>query len=87
MIILEKCKFCGDGIKVNANFYDYYKNSDMVAFTATMYIADTNYSKNSLEVQINLENAEITPNPHILPWEFIFNIHFCPMCGKQLHSK
>lgn len=86
-IILKKCNFCEGIEKVKADFYDYHKNSNMTAFTASMKIADTDYAKNKLAVQINLENAEITPNTHILPWEFIFNINFCPLCGKPLTQR
>lgn len=85
--MLEKCKFCEDGKKIKADFNDYHKNSNMVAFVATMGISDIHYAKTKLALQIDLQNAKITPDNHILPWEFTFDINFCPVCGKPLYSE
>ena len=52
-MIVNECKFCGQGLKVKSDFFDYYKGSDMVAFTATMGIVGTDKEKH-LAIQIDL---------------------------------
>lgn len=84
--MMSECKFCNQGLRVKSDFSDYYRDSDMVAFTATMGIVGTDEEKH-LVVEIDLENASITPDNKILPWELIFDVQFCPMCGRELGKK
>lgn len=83
VMIVNECKFCGQGLKVKSDFFDYYKGSDMVAFTATMGIVGTDKEKH-LAIQIDLENASITPDNKILPWELLFNVTVLPYVREAI---
>ena len=82
---METCRFCEGGEKIKADFHDYHKNSNMTALIATMYIADVKHARNKLAVAVELVNGKLVLDDYpILPWEFIFDIEFCPLCGRPL---
>lgn len=81
------CKFCNGESKIKSDFYDYYKNSYMTAFTATMKLNDPDLAKEELIVQIDLENGNIIPDHPMLPWTLTFSAKYCIMCGRRYRHR
>lgn len=84
---IDTCNFCNDNILIKDISTEKMKENDKLDITSYMKLMDLKYAKDLLEITLESDNCTINPSHFSFPWNLVFKLNYCPICGKPLIKK